>query len=115
MPTPDDATRVGRAQNGAPLRWSSDSEEHSQHQRAINDALENKKRADLVMAVYHGHTTIDIVVEEADLIARSVSTVLRLEREKGLKEEPNKFMQVTRFVNHFFKVDGTRKLYTTRV
>jgi hypothetical protein len=88
------------APKGAPLRWSSDSEEHSQHQSAINDALENKKRADLVMAVYHGHTKIDIVMEEADLIAQSVSTVLRLEREKGLK--PNKFMQVTRFVNHFF-------------
>jgi hypothetical protein len=110
--TPDAATRVGRVQKARGFVGPLTPEEHSQAQTAIHDALENKKRADLVMAVYHGHTTIDIVVEEADLTAQTVSTVLRMVREKGLKEEPNKFMQVTRFVNHFFKVDCTRRLYT---
>jgi hypothetical protein len=110
--TPDTATRVGRVQKARRFVGPLTPEEHSQAQTAIHDALENKKRADLVMAVYHGHTTIDIVAEEADLTVQSVSTVLRMVREKGLKEEPNKLMQVTRFVNHFFKVDCTRRLYT---
>jgi hypothetical protein len=65
-----------------------------------------------VMAVYNNDATVEAAAGQSNLSVSFIRDIIAQARNMNLKEEPNKFMQVTRFVHAWFAVNTKRRMYT---
>jgi hypothetical protein len=65
-----------------------------------------------VMAVYNKFTTVQAAAMQSDLSEAFINDLIARAKALNLKEEANKFMQVTRYVHTWFDVNNKRRMYT---
>ena len=65
-----------------------------------------------VMAVYNKFTTVQAAAMQSALSEEFINDLIARAKALNLKEDPNKFMQVTRYVHAWFDVNNRRRIYT---
>ena len=81
-------------------------------QQKVLDDLTKINKVTAVMAVYNNDATIEAAACQSNLSLSFICDIIAQARSKNLKEEPNKFMQVTRFVHAWLAVNSRGRGWT---